>query len=85
LVRIADRGPGIPLPERERLFDKFYRISSSEDASGHPLGLGLGLAICQGIIKAHGGQIWVQERDGGGAIFCFTLPIGEIEESYIDD
>ena len=85
LVSIADRGPGIPFSERERIFDKFYRISRDGDTPDHPRGMGLGLAICQGIINAHEGQIWVQARDGGGAIFCFTLPLREIEESSIDE
>ncbi len=80
-VSVADRGPGIPLTEREPIFTKFYRIAQN----GHPQGLGLGLAICQGIIQAHEGQIWVETREGGGSAFCFTLPAREIEASEIDE
>ncbi len=80
-VKVADRGPGIPLAEREQIFTKFYRIAQH----GHPQGPGLGLAICQGIIQAHDGQIWVETCEGGGAAFCFTLPLHEIAEDDIDE
>ncbi len=67
---VADHGPGIPREDAERVFDKFYRRRESEGG-----GVGLGLTICRGIITAHGGKIWVEEREGGGAAFHFTLPI----------
>lgn len=79
LVSVADRGPGIPQDEREHIFEKFYRLSRKANAPGRPRGLGLGLAICRGIIEAHRGQIWVQPRDGGGSVFCFTLPLNDNE------
>lgn len=70
IVCIEDRGPGIVADEISQLFEKFYRgrMLASER------GLGLGLAICRSIIKAHGGDIWAQSREGGGAVFCFYLP-----------
>ena len=67
---VADHGPGIPHEDAERVFDKFYRRREGEGG-----GVGLGLTICRGIITAHGGKIWVDEREGGGAAFHFTLPI----------
>jgi len=67
-ISLADRGPGIPPGEEERIFDKFVRGRSSGG------GVGLGLAICRTIIKAHGGNIWAENREGGGAVFHFTLP-----------
>jgi two-component system, OmpR family, sensor histidine kinase KdpD len=70
-VEIADRGPGIPGGDLERVFEKFFRLTR-EGRSG---GAGLGLAICRGVVEAHGGKIWAQNRDGGGASFCFTLPL----------
>jgi two-component system, OmpR family, sensor histidine kinase KdpD len=73
-VRIADRGPGIALNEREQIFDKFYRV-----LGGKSRGSGLGLTVCQGLIEAHGGHIWVEPRDEGGAVFCFTLPQSTME------
>jgi two-component system sensor histidine kinase KdpD len=66
-VSLADRGPGIPPGEEERIFEKFV----SGRASGG--GVGLGLAICRTIINAHGGRIWAENREGGGAVFHFTL------------
>jgi two-component system sensor histidine kinase KdpD len=73
LVEIADRGPGIPPSEQEQVFEKFYRLKR-EVSDG---GAGLGLAICRGIIEAHGGKMWVEERAGGGASFRLTLPIDQ--------
>jgi two-component system sensor histidine kinase KdpD len=67
---VADRGPGIPSGEEERIFSKFYRL---EQRRG-PGGAGIGLSICRGLVEAHGGAIWVTPRDGGGATFHFTLP-----------
>jgi two-component system sensor histidine kinase KdpD len=71
-VDVADRGPGVPAGEEGRVFDKFYRIAGAASVSG----VGLGLTICRGIVTAHGGRIWVEDRPGGGALFRFTLPLG---------
>ena len=72
-VRVEDDGPGLPVGDPERLFDKFQRGSDE----GSVVGVGLGLAICQAIIHAHGGEIEAQRRGGGGARFEFTLPAEE--------
>jgi two-component system sensor histidine kinase KdpD len=69
-IEVADRGPGIDQRDRERVFDKFYRAREGEGG-----GVGLGLTICRGIVSAHGGRIWVDDRPGGGAVFRFTLPL----------
>lgn len=69
-IVVADRGPGIPAGEEQRIFDKFYRVSG--DRGG---GVGLGLAICKGIAMAHGGQIFVLNRPGGGSEFHIYLPV----------
>ncbi len=66
-VELADRGPGIPPGEEEHIFDKFVRGRATGG------GVGLGLAICRTIINAHGGKIWAENREGGGAVFRFTL------------
>ncbi|HMJ54973.1 MAG TPA: sensor histidine kinase KdpD [Polyangiaceae bacterium] len=71
VVEVADRGPGIPADERERVFDKFHR-GPSERTKG---GVGLGLTICRAVVIAHGGRIWVEDREGGGASFKFALPL----------
>ncbi len=71
-IDVADRGPGIPPGEESRIFDKFYRVAGEGPVSG----VGLGLTICRGIVTAHGGRIWAENRPGGGALFRFTLPLG---------
>jgi two-component system, OmpR family, sensor histidine kinase KdpD len=73
-VRVADRGPGLPSGEESKVFDKFYRASVAA-AGTAPGGVGLGLTICRGIVTAHGGRIWAENRQGGGAVFSFTLPL----------
>src|SRR6266496_6404156 len=73
LIGVADRGPGIPPEEHEKIFHHFYRLD--RDIRTHTQGSGLGLAICQGIVHAHGGRIWVEDRPGGGSIFRIALPL----------
>jgi two-component system sensor histidine kinase KdpD len=70
-VEVADRGPGVPPGEEERVFEKFHRVETQE----RPGGVGLGLTVCRGIVAAHGGRIWAANRPGGGAAFRFTLPL----------
>lgn len=71
VVELADRGPGIPSGEEEKIFEKFVRGAA---AGG---GIGLGLTICHAIISAHGGHIRAKNRPGGGAAFSFMLPLRE--------
>jgi two-component system sensor histidine kinase KdpD len=70
-IQIEDRGTGIPPGDLRRIFDKFYRIQREEA----PGGVGLGLAISKGIIEAHGGRIWAENRPGGGTTVVVTLPL----------
>lgn len=72
-VSVQDRGPGVPEADRERVFDKFYRLYSPEHVSG----TGLGLSISRALVEAHGGRIWVEEAPGGGGLFKFTLSVEE--------
>jgi two-component system, OmpR family, sensor histidine kinase KdpD len=69
---VRDYGPGIPVHDLSRIFNKFYRLGDTRQVSG----TGLGLAICKGIIEAHGGRIWAENSHAGGAAFTFTLPLG---------
>lgn len=73
VVSVEDWGPGIRQQEIPKLFEKFYRGKSAQKEQG----LGLGLAICQKIIKVHGGTIWAENRVEGGAAFRFTLPLAD--------
>jgi len=73
LIGVADRGPGIPAGEHEKIFQHFYRLD--RDYRAHTQGSGLGLAICRGIVQAHGGRIWVEDRPDGGSIFRIALPL----------
>jgi two-component system sensor histidine kinase KdpD len=70
LVEVGDTGPGIPAGEESRIFEKFYRGPGAA-----PHGAGLGLAICRGVVEAHGGRIWAENRPDKGAAFRFTLPL----------
>jgi two-component system sensor histidine kinase KdpD len=78
-VEVADRGPGLPPGREDKVFEKFYQTNPGEGR-----GAGLGLAICQGIVRAHGGRIWAQNLPGGGVAFLFTLPLGERPRSPAD-
>lgn len=73
-VTVADQGAGVPTAMQERIFEKFYRGAPPEHGPG---GSGLGLTICQGIVEAHGGRIWVENRPEGGLCVHFTLPTSE--------
>ncbi len=77
VISVADRGPGIPSEDLERVFDKFYRVLGRVRPVS---GSGVGLAVCRGLIEAHGGRIWATNRPNGGALFRFTLPLTQTEE-----
>jgi two-component system sensor histidine kinase KdpD len=70
---IGDRGPGIPTSERTRVFEKFYRVPHAQQAGLS--GAGLGLAICKGLVEAHGGDIAILDRKGGGTLINISLPL----------
>jgi two-component system sensor histidine kinase KdpD len=70
VLEVADRGPGVPAGDEERLFDKFYRGRAPAGVRG----VGLGLTICRAIVEAHGGNIRAENRPGGGLVFRVTLP-----------
>jgi two-component system sensor histidine kinase KdpD len=73
LVRIVDRGPGVPAAEKQRIFEPFYRAPSPAQ-NGHR-GSGLGLAIVRGFVEANGGRVWVESLPGQGSTFVVELPL----------
>jgi len=81
-ITVEDRGEGIAIDLRERVFDKFFRATRDGDISTHrPSGTGMGLAIAKGIVEAHKGEIWIESGTGGkGARVVFTLPIEDEDD-----
>ena len=81
IVSVQDQGPGIPPGEVTRIFARFHRAHSGQQ------GMGLGLYLCQRLVEAHGGRIWVESTAGAGATFRFTLPriVGEDPDEEPDD
>ncbi len=78
LVRIVDRGPGVPAAEKARIFEPFYR-APGVTANGHR-GSGLGLAIVRGFVEANGGRVWVESLPGQGTTFVVELPLEPEQE-----
>ncbi len=76
-LAIMDRGPGIPEPELERIFEAFVQSSATSTGAG---GTGLGLAISRKIMTALGGRIYAENRPGGGAVFHVLMPLGVVAE-----
>jgi two-component system sensor histidine kinase KdpD len=78
VLEVADRGPGLPVGQEEKVFEKFYRADDGSRAAG----TGLGLTVCRAIVRAHGGTITAENRAGGGALFRVMLPFER--ESALD-
>ncbi len=72
VFRVSDDGPGIPENESQRIFESFYQVNAS--LARISSGAGLGLAICQGLVRAHGGEIWVEKQNRGARI-AFSIPL----------
>lgn len=81
-IAVEDQGQTIPRELRERVFDKFFRATRDGDSgvNTQPKGTGMGLAVAKGIVEAHGGHIWIEDKSQGvGTRVVFTLPIGDVE------
>jgi len=70
-VSVADRGPGVPAADRDRIFERFHRADTARTLPGS----GLGLSIVAEVAIAHGGQVFAEDRDGGGAVIGLWLPL----------
>jgi two-component system phosphate regulon sensor histidine kinase PhoR len=77
VVRVVDRGPGVPTEDRERIFERFVRGAAARVAdSDRPVrGSGIGLALVKHIAESHGGRAWVEAAPGGGACFVISIPV----------
>ncbi|HEX6746197.1 MAG TPA: ATP-binding protein [Longimicrobium sp.] len=82
VFRIADRGPGVPPDERERIFQPFYRGPHREGDAG---GAGLGLSISRRLAGAQGGALGFEPRPGGGSVFVFSLPLAPLPNEASGD
>ena len=71
LITVSDRGPGVPLQFREKIFEPFFRLPGASERSGS---VGLGLALVKSIAERHHGSVTCQDRKGGGACFVVRLP-----------
>ena len=78
MMKVNDRGPGVPLAQRERIFEKFYRLPGASEREG---GVGLGLALVKSICERHGGSVRCEDRAGGGASFVVLLPLAGVATS----
>jgi two-component system sensor histidine kinase KdpD len=81
-IAVEDQGQTIPRELRERVFDKFFRATRDGDSGVNtkPKGTGMGLAVAKGIVEAHGGHIWIEDKSRGvGTRVVFTLPISDVE------
>jgi signal transduction histidine kinase len=74
LISVSDVGMGLPVAERDKIFDAFFTTK--------PQGTGMGLAISRSIIESHGGRLWATANSGQGATFSFTLPNKAMESEY---
>ena len=72
VIKVHDRGPGVPQAQRERIFEPFYRLPGASEREG---GVGLGLALVKSIAQRHGGTVRCEARPGGGASFVVDLPM----------
>lgn len=75
VVRVRDRGPGVPPAERERIFEPFYRLAGASERFG---GVGLGLALVRSITQRHHGSVQCEDQQGGGACFVLRLPCDQL-------
>ncbi|MCW7538700.1 HAMP domain-containing histidine kinase [Aquabacterium sp. A7-Y] len=73
VIRVCDRGPGVPEDQRERIFEAFYRMPGHAEHAG---GVGLGLSLVRQIAQRHGGAVRCEAREGGGSCFVLELPAG---------
>lgn len=77
VVEVADRGPGVPEAQKSKVFERFWRADRGHRRGGS----GIGLALVAEIAAQHGGTVWVRDHEGGGAVFGFSLPRADAQQS----
>ncbi|MBW3613128.1 MAG: GAF domain-containing protein, partial [Chloroflexi bacterium] len=82
-LEVVDHGIGIPEPDRQRIFERFFRASNAQSITD--TGLGLGLYICHRVVEQHGGRIWFESTPGGGTTFTIALPLLAVPEGETGD
>ncbi len=80
-IWVQDTGPGIPIEDQERIFEKYTRLNEK----GGPAGLGVGLAFCRLAVEGHGGRIWVESKPNYGASFNLTLPFAKVSSQIYQE
>jgi len=83
-VSVRDHGPGIPIAEQERIWQRFYRVPGIAVRSGTNIGLGLGLHLSKVIIEQHEGRVGVESEIGSGSTFSFMLPLADAHAASSD-
>ncbi|MEJ2747298.1 MAG: ATP-binding protein, partial [Anaerolineae bacterium] len=81
-ITVADRGPGVPADFQAQAFQPFAHSRAAASSVRH--GAGLGLSVVKAIVEAHGGQVGLTDRPGGGSVFWFTLPVADYELRITD-
>ncbi|MHB8629387.1 MAG: sensor histidine kinase [Aggregatilineales bacterium] len=81
-INVSDQGAGIPLKDRDRVFEAFSQLEPIGEQ--RMKGAGLGLAICKGLVEAHGGKIWIADQPDQGTTVAFTLPIAATAKTQPD-
>lgn len=85
-VRVQDTGPGIDPAYHEVIFDKFYQVPNAQQRQAQRSGSsGIGLAICKGVVEAHGGRIWVESTPDRGSRFVFRLPMAPVCSDSLEE
>jgi len=80
-INVTDQGPGIPISDHKKVFKAFSRGKNEEN--GFSKGAGLGLAICKGLVEAHGGHIWIKKKSAPGTTVSFTIPRDSTQPAII--